>query len=344
MMLLYYRPLSRPRRWQSSQRAELQVIHQSSSLCKKTSSQRLEFTLAHGQWPSWLVRGLPGDNLEAWGERGLGRGIWMTYGRRHERWRPLNYMLILTRDHLWWQTLNNQVDRVNWPSLSSATPVLGQCMKHSSHDHWSLSTKPTAQAPTHHVPAADITKPPTCGTIPQSNQPAIHGKSSTLGLCYPGEGSDSTWIGQTLIPGMCLPFLSTSVDSITIQRPTRVSDPPTRDSAKHYLRPRDPLHNRGAVAAGVWPWDLLLLSHTVPLRSLWPERAGQHLLSDTAEGPSWRWYPVRMAQDPLGRSIYPKWPVHGTVSPSGRVHGSRNQEVELFTTPASITHMLSTQV
>lgn len=85
MMLLYYRPLSRPRRWQSSQRAELQVIHESSSLCKKTSSQRLEFTLARGQWPSWLVRGLPGDYLEAWGERGLGRGIWMTYGRRHER-------------------------------------------------------------------------------------------------------------------------------------------------------------------------------------------------------------------------------------------------------------------
>lgn len=32
---------------------------------------------------SWLVRGRAGDNLEARG-KGLGRGMWMTYGRGHE--------------------------------------------------------------------------------------------------------------------------------------------------------------------------------------------------------------------------------------------------------------------
>lgn len=52
-------------------------------LCAETSDQRLEYTLAHG--PRWLVRGLAGENLEAQGERGLGRGIWMTYGRGRER-------------------------------------------------------------------------------------------------------------------------------------------------------------------------------------------------------------------------------------------------------------------
>lgn len=33
---------------------------------------------------SWLVRGQAGDNLEARGKGGLGRGMWMTYGRGHE--------------------------------------------------------------------------------------------------------------------------------------------------------------------------------------------------------------------------------------------------------------------
>ena len=128
-----YSPLWRPRRQQSSLRAELPVIHQSSTLYRKTRGQRLESPWTHSQWPSWLVRGLAGANLEAWGETGLGRGVWMTQGRRHKLWRLLHHMLILPREHLWGQTLHNPLAERTDPSLSSVTPDLRQCMRHRSH-------------------------------------------------------------------------------------------------------------------------------------------------------------------------------------------------------------------
>lgn len=51
---------------------------------QKANGWRLKYTLTPGQWPSQLVRGMAGDNLEAWGERGLRRGIWMTCESGHE--------------------------------------------------------------------------------------------------------------------------------------------------------------------------------------------------------------------------------------------------------------------
>lgn len=102
----------------------------------------------------------------------------------------------------------------------------------------------TTQVPTNWVPAPRSPKY-TCGTIPQRDRPATWWQ-----VIYIGRGS--SWIGSIPSPSTCWHFLPTGLDSITIQRVMGVTDPPTLCSTKHYLRPSDPLYDRGAVAAGMW--------------------------------------------------------------------------------------------
>lgn len=83
---------------------------------------------------------------------------------------------------------------------------------------------------------------------------------------------------------------------------------------------------------GQWPLGPLLLSHTAPCRSCWPDRV--MAFEDVAEVPAWWPSPAKMGLHPPRRSTHSKSrSINGATFPVGRLHGSGSWAVELGVAP-----------
>ena len=84
------------------------------------------------------------------------------------------------------------------------------------------------------------------------------------------------------------------------------------------------------MTAGTWPQDALVLSHSVPPRSYWCDKAEKWPVNGTTDASVCRKYSVRMGYYPLRHCTYSKSTmIIWCCSPGRRMCGSRKKEGEI---------------
>lgn len=130
---------------------------------------------------------------------------------------------------------------------------------------------------------------------------------------------------ETPILSVGLPLPSTEPKASILPKDHKVPIPQTWNRTKHRIWSGNPLHNEGHCGVGPWPWNTLVISHTAPSRSHWPNRSLECPVKGVAETSAWKQFSARMGCHLPGRSISIEsiW----CCVLIGRIHKSGKEEV-----------------